>query len=140
MATVDKVKTLFVVLFLGAILLPIAMNNMSEPLGTYENETIGTADGSGILTANVSNPPIDTEDDRFNVTVWANSTELTGGGTDYSIQDAEDGTIAVDSADAANDTIKVSYKMDMEVMDTVWYYIPVVGLVAVIMAVLKRYT
>ncbi len=132
----NRIKVLFVALFLGAILLPISMNVMTEPLGVQTNETIGTADGSGMLTANVSDTPIDQD---YNVTVWANNTELQGDGTDYTVTDYEEGTISVDSTDATSDEVTVSYKMDMGMTDTMWTYLPLIGLLAVLMAMIKKF-
>ena len=112
------------------------MNTMTEPMGIQNNETIGTADGSGILTANVSQPPIDQD---YNVSVYANDTELTGEGTDYTIADYESGTIEVDSATATDTEITVTYKMDMGLTDTMWTYLPLIGLLAVLMTFIKKW-
>lgn len=112
------------------------MNVMTEPLGEQNNETLGTADGDGILTVNVSEEPIDED---YNVSVYANDSELEGDGEDYEVTDYEEGTIEVDSTEATDEEITVDYKMDMGMTDTMWTYLPLIGLIAVLMAFIKKW-
>lgn len=130
-----KVVSVMVVLLVGSILLPIGLNAMSKPVALRENEELGTADGSGILTANVSNPPIR---DDYNVTLY-NSTDDELPDSSYTIDSYEDGTISVDDTTYANDTIYVDYATDLGAVDTIWSNIPIIAMIGILIMMITAF-